>query len=293
MFQSDRYLLWSRLFTVTNVIALELMVALLVSSSLADPLSGQPQDLPLRLALFGVMALALYGVGRWISPLLRGPTHQAKVPELDPEELAYLDCGAQGVMKLALAMLVDRGILQADPESRTIVKRMLNGQPLSKVEQWVLESYESLTLQMYEENGVSYISLVSSERFLMLMESDCFLRHSLQAKQMLLQPCPLFLVDYLPILGVIYLISLAHATNFVWVAIVMHSLFFFCLGFAADGRRTRWGDKVLSFYRESDAFSDPWLRVALEGPDALPGRSLNKLRELIRRAKIYAAEHSW
>jgi hypothetical protein len=278
---------WGRLSTGSAVSALGLMVALLLVSGLLaraadDAPPGQPQDLPMRLALFAIMALTFYRLGRWISPSLRGPSHQATIPALDPEQLAYLVRGASGVMELALARLVDKGILQADPASRAITRRKLPGQPLSQVEQLVLESYESLSLEMYGEIGVPYRSLISSERFFFLMGSGRFIRHSLQTKRLLLQLGPLMLMDYLPILGIICFFFLGPATSFVSVASVLYGSCFLCLGFASGGRRTRWGDKVVSFYRECDDLHDRWLRVGLDGPDARSGGSLDQLRELIR-----------
>jgi len=241
----------------------------------------------MRHILFALIALSFYGLGRWISPLMRGPSSQSTTPALNSEELAYLVRGSAGVIELVVARLVDRAIFEADPKNRLIIRRMLPIQKLSQMEQLVFNSYAHLSLEIYGENGVPYSNLVGRARFQLAIGSSQPLQSSLQSKRLILQPGLLMLVELMsfwnPVYVVLILSTIVPAMPSAWVASLMCGPFFLCLGIAAGGRRTLLGDKIVSFYRECPVPHDRWLQIALEGISANPNRSLDQLRELIRR----------
>ena len=73
-------------------------------------------DLP---AMF-LLPLAM-AVGLVFRRLIRRPDHQSAIPLLSAEQLAYLARGARGALDVALAQLVDRGVLLPNRD-----KKMLN-----------------------------------------------------------------------------------------------------------------------------------------------------------------------
>ena len=262
-----------------------LAVCIVASTSLARATSSTASATsatadPQAMLLLLLLAMA---VGLVLRRLIRRPDTQATSPLLSAEQLAYLARGATGALDVALAQLVDRGVLRPDRHSTKLVLTSPASPSSSPLEQQLVYRLTQLAYRPTYENLIT----PSAGDYSTLM-------NSLREKRLIIGPRSLavsrsFYLLLIPLI-VCYVISaslpvphefrhaFASALLGPWTLALVGSVFLII-----PGGRTRWGSSVLLHHQEHGDAHDPMMRVALRGPTALSGGRLDDLRLLIER----------
>jgi uncharacterized protein (TIGR04222 family) len=258
-------------------------------ASAAAETSNEPASGPEEI-LWLVGSILLVG-SFWISfdvlrPLLRQPSEGRSMPALNALELAYLARGASGALEVALASLVQSGVLLPNRVRRSLVALGESEAPLQDLAQQMVRVHHSLRGRSKAE--VSYEDIINHHH---QGYSFTALVVSLQSRQLLLQgrrkviavapghPIARFIV------GVVvaqFLFVLLPAV--VWLFLVPPALGI-SLALSVPSGRTLWGERVLEHYRPASTHADPLQRIALLGRAAMTGGRLDDLRSLIENVE--------
>ncbi|MEB3324743.1 MAG: TIGR04222 domain-containing membrane protein, partial [Cyanobacteriota bacterium] len=263
--------------------ALALAVALalalpLTSTALAQGASspGSPPSAgvaPVALAAAPALVWASHKVVRL---RLRPPTPQPQEPDLDLEQLAYLARGATGALQVALAKLVQQGVVHPNPSENSL--ELVSFAPLPRAE------LERQLVSRLQQNSSPQQPLALNTSDLMALRYYNFktLRHELLQRQLIVEPfSPLVSGG----LGLAIVILYPLLFPFLWAGVIgLICGVLVSLELVAPSTRSRWGEVVLERYRRHVDHYDPLGRVALLGSSALSGGALDDLRMLIRPA---------
>ena len=240
------------------------------------------------LAAMFLLPLAI-AVGLVFRRLIRRPDHQSAIPLLSAEQLAYLARGARGALDVALAQLVDRGVLRPNRDKKTLDLTFFVSPCVSPLEQQLVRrNKEMAQISSYMP---TYGNLVTPGAY-----DYSSLKQNLREKGLMISPLSLaasrsFYLLLTPLI-VSSVISMAlpcprefrHAFDSVLVG--PWTLTLVCSAFLIiPGGRTRWGSSVLGHHQNHGDAHDPMMRVALLGPSALSGGRLDDLKLLIQQIK--------
>lgn len=268
--------------------ALCLLVVCTVASSSLARATGSTASTSATADLQAMLLLLLaMAVGLVIRRLIRRPDTQATSPLLSAEQLAYLARGATGALDVALAQLVDRGVLRPNRMMKTL--DLVSDPPpsASPLEQQLVQRHKQLTKATSMTPAYERLATPSTYDYSQLMQR-------LRKHRLIIGPLSLLAsrVFHLLILLLITWIILSETlpvsrefrhwlvtvTSGPWALAVVCSVFL-----VIPGGRTRWGSFVLEHYLKYGDAHDPMIRVALVGPTALSGGHLDELRLLIER----------
>lgn len=209
----------------------------------------------------------LYGiilfVGHYIRQELKRPIFVEEVPQLSPEEMAYLAGGAQRVIDLTLTQLVHQEYLSPNAEHRTF--NILR--PLSS---------ENSRLQIKAIAQVEQNCILSSIRS-RLKPATLDLKLALQSKGLLLtlrQQVYCYLIPLFLTGATGFWLTSQNQTGDFWVVAL--------IGVATlliPPNRSRWGDRILTNLRAT-RFLDLDHIFALHGPQVLSGGVLDDLKDV-------------
>ena len=255
----------------------------LASSSTASATSATA-DLPAMLLLPLAMALGLV-----IRRLIRRPNTQTAIPLLSAEQLAYLARGARGALDVALAQLVDRGVLLPNRDKKTLNLTFFASPCVSPLEQQLVQRNKQLAQIPYE--GPTYGNLVTPGAY-----DYSSLKQDLREKGLMIGPLSLAASHsfYLLLIPLIVFGAMSMALScprefrhaFDSVLVGPWTLALVCSAFLIiPGGRTRWGSSVLVHHQNHGDAHDPMMRVALLGSSALSGGRLDDLKLLIQQIK--------
>lgn len=263
---------------LAGALALAVAVALalpLTSTALAQGAGppGSPPSAGLApVALAGAPALA-WASRKVVRPLLRPPTPQPQEPDLDLEQLAYLARGATGALQVALAKLVQQGVMHPNPSDNSVELVSFAALPRGELERQLVSR-----LRLSPTPGAS-MALHTAELMAVPHYDFKALRHGLRQKQLILEPCSLAVAVGMAA-AVVVLYPLLF--SFPWAGVVgLASGVLVAIELLAPGTRSRWGEVVLERHRRHVDHYDPLGRVALLGPPALSGGALDDLRALL------------
>jgi uncharacterized protein (TIGR04222 family) len=251
------------------------------ASGATGPATSASADLQVMLLL----ALATV-VGLALRHLMRRPGTQPAVPRLSAEQLAYLARGGKGALDVALAQLVDRGVLRPNREARTLHLSFVASPWTSALQEQLIQ--RSMQLSRTLKTTPIYETVVTSGVY-----DYTALKRDLREKGLLMGPFAsaaslafyLFLIPLIVCLwmGVILPFSREFRHAFCSVFLGPWTWALVCSAFLIiPGGRTRWGASVLRHHQEHGDAHDPMMRVALLGPTALTGGLLDELRLLIQ-----------
>ena len=252
----------------------------------ASSATGTATSASADLQVMLLLALAM-AVGLALRRLFRRPETQSAIPRLSAEQLAYLARGGKGALDVALAQLVDRGVLRPNRETRTLHLSFVASPWESQLEQQLIQRSRQLARTLHATP--TYESVVTSVFY------DCTaLKRDLREKGLLIGPLAaaasvsfyLFLIPLIVCLSMSVTLSFSsefrHAFGSVflgpWTLALVCSVFLII-----PGGRTRWGVSVLRHHQKHGDAHDPMMRVALLGPTALTGGQLDELRLLIQQ----------
>jgi uncharacterized protein (TIGR04222 family) len=226
-------------------------------------------------------------VGLVMRRLIRRPDTQATSPLLSAEQLAYLARGATGALDVALAQLVDRGVLLTNRMMKTLDLVSHPPTSASPLEQQLVERHKQLMKATSMTPAYEKLATPSAYDYSQLMQR-------LRKHRLIIGPLSLLAsrVFHLLILLLIawtvlsetlpasreFRHGLITVTSGPWALAVVCSVFLII-----PGGRTRWGSFVLEHHLKYGDAHDPMTRVALVGPTALSGGRLDDLRFLIER----------
>lgn len=218
---------------------------------------------------------------RLLRPLLLQPSVLSTTPQLDDEDLAYLSAGPTRVLELGLASLVQQGVLKANPSTRKLALMGRTDEATPEIAQQVLTAYHQLARRAGAE--VAYTDLRTLSRYDFKSRQEF-----LQSKKLLLKGLARLIAQQtvypsVPVVMMFFLLT---------VSFILYQppqldfalpfcLLGFCLGLMKESGRTLWGDSVLKLYQNASTHADPLQRIALLGPAAMSGGSLDDLRSLI------------
>lgn len=274
-------LAWPRWERAVPALGLVLAVALALTLALAAKGQGRTADPSAAAPAAGLVPVALaaapalvWASRKVVRPLLRPPAPQLQAPELDLEQLAYLARGATGALEVALAKLVQQGVVRPNTDDRSL--ELVSFAPLPRTE---LERQLVGRLQLSPTpQGILALPMAD----LMAPRHYAFkaLRQGLRRQQLILEPCSLPMAATLaaPIV-VLYPLLLP----FPWAGVIgLLSGGLVAYELLAPGTRSRWGEVALQRHRRHADQYDPLGRVALLGPSALSGGALDDLRIVMR-----------
>ena len=244
-----------------------------------------------------LMASILLAGSFWITfdvlrPLLRQPSEGRGMPALNELELAYLARGPSGALEVALASLVQSGVLLPNRDRRSLVALGESEAPLQDLAQQMVRVHHTLRGRSNAE--VSYQDIIiNHQRY-----SFTALVVSLQSRQLLLRGRRkvIALAPGNPIArfmgGVAvaqYLFMLLPAV--VWLFLVPPALGI-SLALSVPSGRTLWAERVLEYYSIATIHGEALQRVALLGPRAMTGGRLDDLRGLIEDVEADQAAYA-
>jgi uncharacterized protein (TIGR04222 family) len=226
----------------------------------------------------------------WIStdvlrPLLRQPSEGRGMPALNALELAYLARGPSGALEVALASLVQSGVLLPNCVRRSLVALGESEAPLQDLAQQMVRVHHTLRGRSNAE--VSYQDIIIYHQHY----SFTALVVSLQSRQLLLRGRRkvIALAPGNPIARFIGGVAVAQflfmlLPAVVWLFLVPPALGI-SLALSVPSGRTLWGERVLEHYRPASTHADPLQRIALLGRAAMTGGRLDDLRSLIENVE--------
>lgn len=280
--------LWRGLGLRLFLAALSVLTVCAVASTpmaLATSSTGSAPSVTVKLPAMLLLLLAM-AVGLVIRRLIRRPDTQTNIPLLSAEQLAYLARGATGALDVALAQLVDRGVIRPDQQRKTLRLTSPPSPSSSPLEQQLVYRLTQLTpMPTYERLVTPSIYDYST------------LKKDLREKCLIGDPLCLmasrsFYLLFIPLI-VCFVMSAAlpvprefrHA--FASVLLGPWTLALVCSVFLINpGGRTRWGSSVLLHHQEHGDGHDPMIRIAFLGPTALlSGGRLDDLRLLIEQTQ--------
>lgn len=248
-----------------------------------DPLLDQLVELTIYITSLMVGCVSTY---RLLRPQLLKPSDLDTIPQLDNEQLAYLSAGPLRLLELGLASLVRQGVLRADPSTRKLVLIGRIDEAMPGIAQRVLTVYRQLARNA--PRAVAYTEVASLSRYDFKSR-----REFLQTQKLLLKGLakpiaqwsgPISLILILLQITVLFRPNLPPLLAFLLPCFLGMSL-----GIMQPSGRTIWGDSVLKLYQNASTHADPLQRIALLGPAAMSGGSLDDLRSLIENVQADSA----
>jgi uncharacterized protein (TIGR04222 family) len=291
----DPFLAWRRWRWTTRASVLVVSLGLMgcgIAKAAAGPNSDPPLeggDVLLAVALYLIVSASSLMVGlaasSWfVRPWLLQPTGFSSTPQLEEEDVAFLSAGPGRMLELGLASLVQRGILRADPSTRTLVLIGRTDEAPPGIAQQMLTVYRKLAPD--GPSAVSYGDIAALNRYDFKAKQE-----SLQSRGLLLhglaKPIAQWSGHPLTLIAMFMLITRFFLPNLPpLLALLLPPCFLgFGLGLKQPSGRTLWGDSVLERYTRSSAHADPLRRVALLGSAAMGGEGLDDLRSLIKNVE--------
>jgi len=259
------------------ILALVLALLLALTSSAmareAGPAAPSAGVAPVALATATALVWASHKVVRL---RLRQPATQPLQQELDLEQLAYLARGATGALQVALAKLVQQGVVHPNPSENSL--ELVSFAPLPRAE---LER-QLVSRLLQNSSPQQPLALNTSDLMALRYYNFKTLRHELLQRQLIVEPfSPLVSGG----LGLAIVILYPLLFPFLWAGVIgLICGVLVSLELVAPSTRSRWGEVVLERHRRHVDHYDPLGRVALLGSSALSGGALDDLRMLIRPA---------
>uniref|UniRef100_A0A832M3K2 TIGR04222 domain-containing membrane protein n=1 Tax=Oscillatoriales cyanobacterium SpSt-402 TaxID=2282168 RepID=A0A832M3K2_9CYAN len=220
--------------------------------------------------LVAIFSMAVI-LGLGLRYLIRSPSRQLQIPQLDVYQMAYLAGGSSRAVELALTQLVYRGYLRPNVRNRTFaIAKLLPPEAPSLEHQVVQQVHQTPEFKNLRQPNKYDMHILQSQ-----LEQERLLMAGWAA--LIGRSFGLFFLVTVLVLIVGIIAAIPNTMTVLWLVIGIITLC--CI---APAGRTRWGSQILSDLQKNHDRYDTAQRFALYGHQGLSGGALDDLKQIVK-----------